>query len=134
MDLREFLQKHPVDDIREKVVVGERLRDEAGDPLAFEIRALTADAFEKVRRASERPGPNGPVLDPRRFTEYLVIEGVASPSFRDAEAMAELACSTPEQYLAKTLLAGEILKLSSAIQRLSGFDTSLDEDIQTAKN
>ncbi|MBC8530572.1 phage tail assembly chaperone [Gehongia tenuis] len=134
MDLREFLQRHPVDDIREKVVVGERLRDEAGNPLAFEIRALTADAFEKVRRASERPGPNGPVLDARRFTEYLVIEGVAAPSFRDAEAMAELSCSTPEQYLAKTLLAGEILKLSAAIQRLSGFDTSLDEDIQTAKN
>ncbi len=73
-------------------------------------------------------------FDIKRFNELVVINNTVEPNFKDAESIRTAGCTTPEQFLYKSLLAGEISELSNRISQLSGFDQNLEQAVDEAKN
>ncbi len=135
--LQAFLNQNVVDDITEEVMISERFKDEGGSILKFKIKAMTNSEFELARKKalSMKMKKGGSVeFDNQKFNEHIVINHTADPNFKDAESIKELGCITPEQYLNRVLLAGEIAELADRIRQLSGFDKTFEEDIEDAKN
>lgn len=134
--LQAFLNANPVDDLTAEVVVSDRFKDEKGNLLKFKIRAMSSDEFEDCRKKSMSTivGKRRKVeMDLRKFNNSIVINNTIEPNFKDAESIKQLGCTTPEEYLNKVLLPGEIVELSSQIQQLSGFK-DMDELVEEAKN
>lgn len=134
--LQEFLNANPVDNLTAEVVVSDRFKDSEGNILKFKIRAMSSDEFEECRKKSMTitGGKRRNVeLNLGKLNAAIVISCTLEPNFKDAESIQKLGCATPEQYLNRVLLPGEIVELSSQIQQLSGFK-DMDELIEEAKN
>lgn len=133
--LQDFLNSNPVDNLTEEVVVSNRFKDKEGNFLKFKIKAMSGPEFEDVRKRSTTIQKKGKVeFNAQRFNNTSVINNTLEPSFKDAESIKKLGCSTPEEYLNKVLLPGEIATLAEHIQKLSGFDTDMEELVEEAKN
>lgn len=136
--LQEFLNANPVDGLTDEVVVSHRFKGPDGALLKFKIRVMADKEFEAYRKQSMsiKPGKKkGQVeMDMSRFNALIVINHTMNPNFKDAASITALGCTTPEEYLSKVLLPGEIVQLAQEIQRLSGFDRDMDELVDDAKN
>jgi Phage XkdN-like protein. len=133
--LQDFLNAHPIDDMTEEVVVSPRFKDQDGNILKFKIKAMTNQSFDELRKRYTRTGKKGKVeFDASGFNTAIVIEHTVEPNFKDAASIQRLGCATPEQYLSRVLLAGEIVTLSQKIQALSGFDVDMGDLVEEAKN
>ena len=65
----------------------------------------------------------------------MIIEGqVIKPNFKNAEFLKKAGCSTATEFIRKKFKAGEIAELGNQIVKVSGFDTSVPEDVEEAKN
>lgn len=128
--LLDFLIDNPVDDLEEELVVSKRLEN-----FPFKIRAMTGPEFSDYQKAAMKIGRHRKVeFNTTKFNELVVLNHTVVPNFKDAESLKKANCKTPEEFLYKSLLAGEISELASRISTLSGFDQSLDEVVDEAKN
>lgn len=135
MSLQDFLNANPIDGLTEEVTVSKRFKDAEGNLLKFKIKAMTGPEFEEVRRRSTTIQKKGKVeFNAQLFNTISVINNTLVPDFKDAESINKLGCTTPEQYVNKVLLPGEIATLAEHIQRLSGFDVGMEELVEEAKN
>jgi len=135
MNLQEFLNAHPVDNLTEEVLISSRFKDENGNLLKFKIKAMTSAEFDEIRRASMQIRKGRKVeFDAQKFNLKVVVNHTIVPNFKDAESIKKLGCHTPEEYVQKVLLAGEVATLAQKIQELSGFDVEMDELVEEAKN
>jgi len=133
--LQDFLNTNPVDNLTEEVVVSSRFKDDEGNLLKFTIKAMTSQEFEEIRKASTEIRKGRKVeFDAQKFNLKMVVNHTVSPDFKHAESMQKLGCRTPEEYVQRVLLAGEVTTLSSKIQQLSGFDVSMEDLVEEAKN
>lgn len=64
--------------------------------------------------------------------KQIVAESETTGVFRNAELMQKHDAMSPQELVGKVLLSGEILKIVTAVQDISGFD--LDATIAKAKN
>lgn len=134
MNLTTFLLENQVDGITEKVVIGSRFKSEDG-LLKFEIKPISSSEFSELQKRCTKIGKKGKTdFDSKKFNETLVINNTIEPNFRDAKFISDAKCVSPEEVLNKVLLAGEVIELSSQIQKISGFDQELDELRDEAKN
>lgn len=134
MNLSEFLAKNPVNNLTEEVYVSNRFVDENGNKLPFKIKAISGEAYASYRKEALKITKNGAEFDTKRFNELIVINHTIDPNFRDAEAVKAAGCITPEQYMYRSLLAGEIDALAAKISELSGFNTTIEEAKEEVKN
>lgn len=134
MQLSEFLVKNPVNNLTKEVYVSDRFVDENGNKLPFKIKAMSGDAYASYRKEALRITKSGADFDTKRFNELVVINHTIDPNFRDAEAINAAGCVTPEQYMYRSLLAGEIDALAAKISELSGFNVTIEEAKETVKN
>lgn len=129
-DLLNFLIENPVDDVTDTVIVSKRL-----EKFPFVIRAMSGPEFSDYQRVATQIGKKKKVdFNSKLFNELVVLNHTVEPNFRDAETIKKAGCTTPEQFLYKSLLAGEIAELSNRISALSGFDADMEETIEEAKN
>ncbi len=135
MSLQDFLNLNPVDNLTDEVVVSPRFKDSEGKPLKFTIRAMTSQDFDGIRKASTEIRKSRKVeFDAQRFNLKMVINHTVVPDFKDADSIKKLGCRTPEEYVQRVLLAGEVTTLASKIQELSGFDVDMEDLVEEAKN
>ncbi len=138
MNLQEFLNKNNTADIKEEVVISNRLKNpETGELYKFQIRALTDREWENARNEAmtlPRKSKERGKFNQSLFNERVVISATLYPNFKDAESIQAVGCTTPEQYLHKVLLPGEIAELSAKISEISGFTEDLEELTEEAKN
>lgn len=133
--LQDFLNSNPVEGLTEDVAVSSRFKDADGNLLKFKIKAMSGPEFEDIRKRSTTILKKGKVdFNAQRFNTTCVINNTVEPSFKDAESIKKLNCNTPEEYLNKVLLPGEIATLAEHIQKLSGFETDMEELVDEAKN
>ena len=131
MTLQEFLNKgKSVKDLTKKIVVGDRFKDEDGKDMPFTIKALTSSQLD-IYRNNAREGNN---FNADKFNAAVVIAGCTYPNFKDAESVKSRNLNTPEGYLRNVLLPGEVDVIALEIQKLCGYNTSVNELIEEAKN
>jgi hypothetical protein len=135
MSLQDFLNSNPVDGLTEEVVVSKRFKDKDGNVLKFKIKAMSPGEHADLQKKCTTIRKGGKMdFDQRKFTTVSVIENTLDPDFKDAASIKAMECNTPEEYLNKVLLVGEMYNLSGAINELSGFDQSMEELVEEAKN
>ena len=126
----QFLIDNPVDNLTDEVVVSPRLAK-----FPFKIKGMTGPEFSEYQKVSTKIGRHKKVeFDSKIFNEMVVLNHTLEPNFRDAESIKKAGCQTPEQFLYKSLLAGEIAELSQQISSLSGFDRDMEDTVEEAKN
>ena len=129
-DLLNFLIENPTDNLSDEVIISSRL-----SKFPFKIKAMSGPQYHEYQRAVTKVGRKRNVeFNNRLYHELIVLNHTVYPNFRDAESIKKAGCSTPEQFLYRSLLAGEISELANKILELSGVGGSLDEDIEDAKN
>lgn len=134
MNLTEFLMDNPVDDVTEEIKINLKRKDTSFDA-TFVISAVTGEQFNEYQKLTNKIQRHGkPSFDQKRFNELVVVNHTVTPNFKDAESIEKIGCATPEQFLYKSLLAGEIAELSERIMTLSGFDHGIDELKDDVKN
>lgn len=132
--LQAFLNSNVVEDIKESVLVSKRFKDEKGGLLKFKIRAVTDSEMSDIQKICMRTGKKGKVdFDVSKFNRLIAIKGCVDPKFEDAESIKGVGCVTPEDYIKKVMLPGEIATLAEQIQTLSGY-TDLEDLKEQAKN
>lgn len=132
--LQAFLNNNIVEDIKESVLVSKRFQDGQGELLRFQIRAITDHEMSEIQKICMRTGKKGKVdFDVSRFNRLIAIKGTVDPKFEDAESIKNTGCVTPEDYMKKVMLPGEIATLAEQIQTLSGY-TDLEDLKEQAKN
>ncbi len=133
-NLQAFLNNNVVEDIMEDVLVSKRFKDEKGELLKFKIRAITDSEMSDIQKICMRTGKKGKVdFDVSKFNRLIAIKGSIEPKFEDAESIKSVGCITPEDYIKKVMLPGEIATLAEQIQTLSGY-TDLEDLKELAKN
>ncbi|GJM73009.1 phage protein [Paenibacillus macerans] len=134
MNLQDFLNANPVDNLTEEVVISPRFKDEKGNPLKFTVKAMTEEEFEDIRKRSTQVGKKKVEFDSRKFNLHVAINNTINPDFKNADSIKKLGVSSPEEYVKRVLLAGELTTLVQKITELSGFDVEMSELVEEAKN
>ncbi|MCD8089338.1 MAG: hypothetical protein LUD81_01705 [Clostridiales bacterium] len=117
MNVQEFLNINRVEAVYSETAVSKRICNEKGEPYLFKIKALSMEEFQRAKsRAVNGKG------DLNTFKCSVVTAGCKEPNFKDAKSIKLLGVKTPEEYLRKVLLAGEISFLAGEILKLSGFE------------
>lgn len=127
--LQEFLMEGVGLNVEHEVIVSERLKD-----YPFKIRSLTLGEYNEVRKQSVNHSDESGQSDGSELVRNLVIAGCVDPCFKDAEYIQKSGCVTPAQVIDKQLLAGEVVRLSDEILRVSGFDKDINKLKKEAKN
>ncbi len=123
-----------------KVVVSNRFKDEKGKPIAFEIRALSADENDELQRrcmiSIPVPGQRGQYtreLDQIKYTAMLLTESVVYPDLNEAELQDSYGVRGGEALLRKMLYTGEYNMLAQEVMALSKVEVLADL-VAEAKN
>jgi len=128
--LLDFLADNPVDALTFEVVLSDRLKD-----FKFKIRPISGKEFAKYSKECRKIGKKGKVdFDSDRFNMLVILNHTIEPDFRNVKALDKAKCQTPEDFINKTLLAGEIAELSQQITARSGFDQDVSELVEEVKN
>ena len=118
------------------------LVDEEGKPLLWTIKPLTTSENEFIRESCmmevQVPGkPNmyRPKLDTSKYIAKMISASIAEPNLYDAELQDSYGVKTPEDLLKEMIDdPGEYSDLVEFVQKYNGFDTTLEDKVEEAKN
>lgn len=132
LTLEQFLLDNPQDKVTEEIELSPRFTSKG---FKFTISAMTGPQYSEYQKEATAIGRKRKVnFDSKRFNELVVINHTIKPNFKDAELVKRAGCVSPEQFLYRSLKAGEIAELSNKIAALSGFDPEPEEAVETVKN
>ena len=130
--LTQFLVENPQLDVTEEVFISPRFK-ELG--FKFKISAMSGEEFSSYQKEATAVGRHRKVsFDNKRFNELVVINHTVNPNFKDVETLKSANCTSPEQFLYRSLRAGEIMELANQITALSGFDPDPEALVDEVKN
>lgn len=137
-----FMKANKIKKENEKHVVTKSLRDENGNPLEWEFTHITSKENEAIREESmsevlvnKRKGIYRPKLQTALYIQKMIVASVVVPDLYDAELQDSYGVKTPEDLLMEMVDdPGEYNDLSAYVQQFQGFDVTLDEKVDEAKN
>lgn len=132
--LAENVEKIP----NKKVVVSPRFKDAKGNPVEWEIKAISCNENEDLQRQAmvSRKQPNGQVtreLDSIKYLALLVAESVVFPDLLNAKLQDSYGVKTPTELLKKMLYPREFNSLAEIVTAFSQVDNLADK-VDEAKN
>ena len=141
-DLSLFLKKNKVVKNNVFYAATKSLRGEDGKPLLWEIKPISTKEDEAIRDActSEIPVRGRPnvyrnKLDTGKYVTKLIAASVVYPDLLNAELQDSYGVKTSEDLLKEMVDdSGEYMELTAFVQRLNGFNISMDEQADAAKN
>lgn len=118
------------------------LCDENGEPLKWEFKHITSKQNEELRDANttEVPIPGKPNMfrqkvNTRKYIASLIVASTVFPDLYDSELQDSYGVKTPEDLLfAMVDDVGEYQDLTLFVNKLQGFDKTLDDKVDEAKN
>jgi len=139
MSLKAFL--NPIKEENHKIVVSKRFIGEDGKPEEWEVKTITAEEDEALRKACTKkvqvPGKRGQFTQETDFDKYLGMLAAACtvyPNLNDAEMQNGYGVMGGDNLLKNMLRAGEYTGYLAKVQELNGYDSSMDELVEEAKN
>ncbi len=137
-DLKSFLQGNAEIVENRLIEVSERFKDEQGNPIPWEVRALPAEEEEQIRKScfvSIKGQNHGQTekFDPNRYMIQLAAACTVYPDLENAELQDSYGVHTAPALLKKMLYAGELNRYFEAIESHNRFK-SIEEKIDEVKN
>ena len=118
------------------------LVDENGKPLEWTIKPLSTSENERLRDecmidvpVTGKPNMFRPKLNTSKYIAKMVCACVVEPDLYDAELQDSYGVQTPEELLREMVdNPSEYQELVAFVQNYNGFDTTLEDKIDEAKN
>lgn len=118
------------------------LCDDKGEPIKWEIKALTTRESEEIRDicttevpVTGKPGVFRPKIDSKLYISKLIAACVVFPDLYNAELQDSYGVRTPEDLLKEMVDdPSEYNAFAEFIQNFNGLDESLEDKVKTAKN
>ena len=141
MNLSAFLAENALKIESVKYVVSKRFLAENGEPIPWEIHAISSTEDENLRRACTKrvqvPGKKGQYTNETDFNLYigkLLTACIVFPNLNDEALQDRYHVWGAEALLKAMLTAGEYANLAEKVQSVCGFDTELQDEVDEAKN
>lgn len=126
---------HPEKTGNKEVIVSDRFK-ENGKVVPFVIRPLTqeenAALLKQYRKVDKNSGTE--IFNRIGYNQAMVAAAVVEPDLNSAELQKAWGVLGPERVLTTMLYVGEYSKLMEEVQKLSGLDMDINDEIEEAKN
>jgi hypothetical protein len=137
-----FMKANKIAKETTKMAVTKSLVDEEGNPLEWTIKPLTTRENDDIRDDCMRdvpvvgkPNVFRPKLDTSKYIAKMICACVVEPNLYDAELQDSYGVKSPEELLKEMVDdPGEYQELAAFIQNYNGFDTTLEDKVEEAKN
>jgi len=137
-----FMKKNKIEKANEKHVATASLRDSDGKPLEWEFKHITSQDNERIReectmevQVKGKPGVFRPKMNTSLYVKKMICESVVVPDLLDQELQDSYGVKKPEDLLlAMVDDPGEYNDLAAWMQQFQGFDVSLEDKVNEAKN
>ena len=138
-NLKSFLAQNKVKVSNIKYVVSNNFIDDNGEPMNWELRALSNTEFEELRKncTTKRLQKNGMYTletDNDIFQAKLCATCVVFPDLKNVELQNSYGVMGEEDLLKNMLSPGEYANLGEEIIKLNGFDKNVNNKVEEAKN
>lgn len=131
-NLYAFLNPQKIDN---DFVYLDRFKDENGEIVPIEIKALTQKENAKIMRNNTRKAKNGEeTLDRNGYSVDLILASIVNIDFQNAELQKAYNVLGEKDLISTMFTVGEFATLTERVTTLCGFDRDINEDIETAKN
>ena len=125
---------NPVKTANKEVIISDRF-PENGKPVPFVIRPITQAENEELMKKHRKVDKQGVEIFNRiQYNQELTAAAVVEPPLNNAELQKCYGVLGASKLLSVMLYAGEYATLLEEIQKLSGFDMDINDDIEEAKN
>ncbi len=112
----------------------ESLKDESGEGVLWEIRHISTTEDEKIREECIREGKNSGI-DYNLYMKKMAVRSVVYPPLYNAMLQDSYEVKTPEELIGKLIdNPGEYQEFIRFIQKLNGFDITMEKRVEQAKN
>lgn len=140
-DFSAFLAQNKVKQENVKFAVSKSFIGSDGKPIEWELRPVTADEDEAIRRAATRKvkvaGRSNQYtseMDANTYLAKLTATSVVFPDLKNAELQNSYKVMGEEALLKAMLTGGEFIALSGKVAEINGFDNDINEAVEEAKN
>lgn len=118
------------------------LVDENGKPLEWTIKPLTTKENEDIRESCTfevpvkgKPNMFRPKVNTSQYLAKMIVASVVEPNLYNAELQDSYGVKTPEDLLKEMIDdPGEYNDLAAFIQKFNGFNTTMEDKVEEAKN
>lgn len=118
------------------------LCDENGEPLKWIIKPLSTRDNENIRETctidipiTGKPGMYRQKIDTSKYLAKLICASVVEPNLYDKDLQDSYGVMTPEELIYEMIdNPGEYTEFADFIQNFNGFDETLQEKVDEAKN
>lgn len=126
-------------------VASKRFADKKGKPIPWKIKAIDADLDEAIKKEctkrvpvtaanGRRTGQYTNETDTDKYIGKLCVACTVYPNLNDAELQDFYKVKSSDALLKKMLRAGEYTEYKAKVMEINGYDMSIDELVDEAKN
>jgi hypothetical protein len=125
---------NPVKVENKEVIVSNRFA-ENGKLVPFIIRPIIQEENKELIKAYTKRNKKGEeTFDRAEYIAAMTAQAVIFPDLKNAELQGKHNVVGETALLQKMLFAGEFATLANEVQKISGLDEDINEDIEEAKN
>lgn len=125
---------NPVKTANKEVIISDRFQ-ENGKPVPFVIRPITQAENEDLIKKYRKVDKQGVEIFNRiQYQQELTATAVVEPNLNDETLQKQYGVLGASKLLSTMLYVGEYANLLEQVQKLSGLNTNINDDIDAAKN
>ena len=139
-DFREFMAGNAIKDENVKYVASKRFVKN-GKPIEWEIQAIESDKDEAIRKECTKRvpivgkrGQYNQETDTDKYIGKLCVASTVYPNLNDTELQDSYGVKGADALLKKMLKAGEYTEYKAKVMEVNGYDMSMEEMVDEAKN
>lgn len=137
-----FLKKNKIQKENTTFPATKSLLDDQGNPLLWTIKPLTTKENEDIREACTfevpvkgKPNMFRPKVNTNQYLAKMMVSSIVEPNLYNAELQDSYGVKTPEDLLKEMVNdPGEYNDLAAFIQQFNGFNTTMEDKVEEAKN
>ncbi len=141
-DFSRFMKKNKIAKGNTTFQATKSLVDEKGIPLEWVIKPLTTKENDSIRDecmievpVKGKPNMYRPKLNTSKYIARMLCACVVEPNLYDKELQDSYGVMTPDELLKEMIDdPGEYQSFASFVQDFNGFNTTMDDRIEEAKN
>ncbi len=140
-NLSAFLSQNALQDENIKYVASKRFIGEDKNPMEWEICCITSEEDEAIRKACTRkvpiPGKRNQFTQETDYNKYLgklAARCTVFPNLNDSELQNSYGVMGADALLKTMLKPGEYADYLAKIQEVNGFEVTMEEAVEEAKN
>ncbi len=141
-NLKLFLKENKKALVTKKYAPTKSITDEKGKPVEWTFKAISESVLEEIREectknvpVTGKPGQYIPKVNTNKLGRMMITRCVVEPDLQNIELQDSYGVNNPEALLmAMVDLPGEYANLQAFVSELCGFDVTMEEKVEEAKN